>query len=95
MQKGKGRMKKLSPILHLVLTHDWFDMIARGEKRVEYRTRSDHWDRLIGDRKSEITHVRFRRGYSQKTLKFRVDEIDEGRCPIPGWDDIYYRIHFS
>ena len=29
--------------LHLVLKHKWYDMIARGEKKEEYRSISSFW----------------------------------------------------
>lgn len=81
-------------VLHLVLTRHWFDETERGEKSVEYRKMSDQWRRLIWDRRDELTHVRFSRAYSKTTLTFPVERIDIGTCPIPGWDEDYFRIHF-
>jgi hypothetical protein len=26
---------------------------------------------------------------------YKVEKIDVGSCPIDGWDDQYYRIHFK
>lgn len=83
-----------SLVLHLVLTHHWFDEVASGRKSVEYREMSAHWCKQIGCRASEITHVRFSRGYTKTTLTFPVYRIDVGKCPIPGWDGDYFRIHF-
>lgn len=36
------------PVLHLNLTRQWFDMIASGEKKEEYRDLSDHWKKFFG-----------------------------------------------
>lgn len=82
-------------VVHLVLTHHWFDEIKSGRKRVEYRKMSPHWKRLIWDRRKQITHVRFARGYSSETMTFQVDKISQGRCPYDGWDDVYYTISFG
>ena len=81
-------------VLHLVLTRHWFDETERGAKSVEYRKMTDQWRRLIWDRREEITHVRFSRAYSKTTLTFPVEKIDIGECPIPGWGEKYFRIHF-
>lgn len=34
-------------VLHLVLKKKWFDMIARGEKKEEYRKMCDHWKKRL------------------------------------------------
>jgi len=37
-------------ILHLTLERKWFDLIAKGEKKTEYRDYKPHWQsRLIED----------------------------------------------
>jgi hypothetical protein len=81
-------------ILHLVLTGHWYDEAARGAKTIEYRYITQHWLNRIWARRELITHVRFSRGFTKTTQTFRVAKIDIGRCPIPGWDGEYYRIHF-
>ena len=81
--------------LDLVLTFFWFDEIAAGRKNIEYREIKPIWYRRIWKKRDEITHVRFRRGYTSKSLKFKVDFIDIGVCPYDGWNDKYFRIHFS
>jgi hypothetical protein len=49
-------------ILHLTLKKKWFDMIASGEKREEYREIKAYWaDRL---ELKCYDYVRFRNGYS-------------------------------
>ena len=82
-------------VLHLVLTYHWYDETESGRKSVEYRAMTDRWRRQIWDRRDEITHVRFARGYTSTMQTFEVEKIDVGSCPIEGWDDEYYRIHFK
>jgi hypothetical protein len=81
--------------IHLVLTRQWYDLTAAGEKLIEYREMTPRWMRLIYERRDQITHVRFSRAYSKETITRRVHEIDVGPCPIPGWSGQYFRIHFS
>ena len=82
-------------LLHLVLTYHWYDETAHGSKRVEYRAMTPRWRKLIFDKRDEITHVRFARGYTATMQTYEVEKIDVGSCPIDGWNDQYYRIHFS
>jgi len=82
-------------ILHLVLTYYWYDKTESGRKRIEYRNMTDRWRRQIWERRDKITHVRFARGYTSTMQTFAVKKIDVGPCPIEGWDDEYYRIHFQ
>lgn len=86
-----------STILKLPLTHHWYDETASGRKRVEYRVMSDHWKKLIWDKREQFTHVRFQRGFQKpiRQIAFEVERIDVGECPIDGWNDQYYRIHFK
>ena len=66
--------------LHLVLTQHWYDETADGRKLTEYRVMSPHWDRLIWERRNNITHVRFQRGFKKNppTMTFEVEKIDIG-----------------
>ena len=81
--------------LHLVLTYHWYDEIERGTKSIEYRAMTRQWASQIWQRRHEITHVRFARGYTSTMRTFEVEKIDIGGCPIDGWDEQYYRIHFK
>lgn len=84
----------MSTTLDLVLTQHWFDETAAGRKDIEYRALTPHWMRRIIERRDELTHVRFRRGYTTRTLPLRtITLIDIGPCPIPGWAGNYIRIH--
>ena len=80
-------------VIHLVLTHHWFDEMLAGRKDVEYRAMTPHWTRLIWDRRDKITHARFARGYTSNTITRPVWGIDCGRCPYDGWDGVYHRLH--
>lgn len=63
--------------LHLVLKHQWFDMIASGEKHDEYRDRTPYWKKRIWDRRHEIDEIVFHRGYTSETMTKKVVEIVE------------------
>lgn len=61
--------------LHLVLKSKWYDMIASGEKKEEYREMTDYWKKRIWDKRREIESVCFHRGYSPVTITRRVSAI--------------------
>ncbi|MCP5019741.1 MAG: ASCH domain-containing protein [Ketobacter sp.] len=65
-------------ILHLTLKRKWFDLIASGEKRYEYREDKQYWrTRLLCEcgnfRKFDI--IRFRNGYSKDARQIDVEFI--------------------
>jgi len=82
------------PTLHLNLKRQWFDMIASGEKREEYRAISPYWNRVFGSYvriKGKNYHpsdvvVCFSNGYAkdrpQVRVKLRDLRVREGR---PEW----------
>jgi len=51
-------MRTTDKTIHLVLTHYWYDKIAAGQKRTEYRKKSPQWMKRIWECPKEITHVR-------------------------------------
>lgn len=85
-------MKELNDTLHLVLKGKWYDMIASGTKKVEYRRICDYWNsRLLAiDEKDRIVYrsynsVIFHRGYTSTIMKWEVDRITVGYgCPCLG-----------
>jgi ASC-1-like (ASCH) protein len=79
--------------LHLVLTHHWFDEIAAGRKKVEYRKHSALWRKRIIQ--AQPRTVVFHRAYTRKTLAATVVRIDIGPCHYEGWPGDYIRIHFE
>jgi hypothetical protein len=84
-----------SLVIHLVLTHHWFDEMAAGRKDIEYRSTTPHWTRLIWDRRDKITHASFSRGYTAHTITRSVLAVDRGPCPYDTWDDEYFRLHLG
>ena len=46
-----GPRKEQGPALHLVVRRRWFEEIASGRKRIEYRRRCAHWDRRLSGRR--------------------------------------------
>lgn len=67
-------------ILSLVLKGKWYDMIASGEKREEYRDDKPYWNtrisRWFNEGMAKVHHVvAFSRGYARPTMFFRVDAL--------------------
>ena len=67
-------------ILHLTLKKKWFDMIASGEKKEEYREMKPYWQaRLVKDgywfsqAVKDFDVIRFRLGYAKNapTIDFK------------------------
>jgi uncharacterized phage protein (TIGR01671 family) len=75
-------------ILDLPLKKGWYEMIESGEKREEYRECKDYWYRRLIDRDNlrakPYTHVRFRYGYTKRTMLFEIDNITIG-VGNPDW----------
>jgi len=75
-------MKK---ILHLTLKKEWFDLIASGKKKVEYREVKRHWvHRLLhaGLAVRMFDEVHFRNGYNNGSPFMRVE-----------WKDMNYEMY--
>lgn len=79
--------------LHLVLKHKWYDMIASGEKKVEYRDLKDYYRKKFYNK--NYTHVVFHKGYTNETMTFRIEGIGIGEGK-PEWgaepDKNYFKI---
>ena len=64
-------------ILDLVLKKKWFDMIKDGDKREEYREIKPYWQKRLfekdGTTPKSYTHVKFRYGYTKKSVLFRIE----------------------
>ncbi len=67
------------PVLPLILTHRWYDKIASGEKRYEYREIKPFWTKRLFAK--DYTAVRFHRGYTATTMEFELLGIDETTEP--------------
>ena len=63
--------------LHLTLKKKWFDMIAAGIKKEEYREIKTFWSRRLNHK---FTHVCFSNGYGPDVPKmtFELKEILRG-----------------
>lgn len=75
--------------LHLTLKKEWFDLIASGEKKEEYREIKSYWLKRFTDQGSSFRHwdiVAFRNGYAKESpiiyCVFKGIEIGTGN---PKW----------
>lgn len=89
-------------VLHLTLKRKWYDMIASGEKKEEYREEKPYWDvrirnwidRLLFGRKGYQV-VAFSLGYAKPDMFFRAYLWQVGfpivvihrECPHAEWGE--------
>ena len=88
-------------ILDLVLKHKWYDMIASGEKKEEYREfKTFYINRLIDRDKETVSNpfaykhydaVRFHRGYTSTTILLECKGIEIGKGN-PEWGAPDYNV---
>lgn len=84
-------------ILHLSVSKQWFDMIASGEKKEEYRKIKKYWKKRLFNIVSDngavcrysskpFTHVSFTNGYGddKPRIEKKIERITIGR-PRKGW----------
>ena len=64
-------------ILHLPLMAKWYEMIERGEKLEEYRENKPYWQKRLLSNTYDT--VKFRYGYTTRTMTFRIKKIRFGR----------------
>ena len=75
-------------ILDLPLKKEWYNMIECGNKREEYRVIKQHWlkrlaifdnnNKVLSLNPNHYTHVRFRYGYTKRTMLFKIIDISIG-----------------
>lgn len=80
-------------ILDLPLKKEWYDLIESGVKKEEYREIKPYWCKRFlnldkplfshrnGYQDANVkgyTHVRFRYGYTKRTMTYKIDEITIG-----------------
>lgn len=58
-------------VLHLTLKREWFDMIASGQKREEYREMKPYWHKRLNKERFDAIH--FRNGYSRDARAMTVE----------------------
>lgn len=68
--QGPGAARR---ILHLTLHRRWFDAIARGEKKAEYRLLKPYWAKRLDGR--EYDEIHFRNGYASDAPFMRVEWV--------------------
>jgi len=78
-------------ILHLTLKKKWFDMIASGEKKEEYREIKPYWiKRMHFDiwNTKPFDYIEFKNGYGKNAPKIRLEcnKIEIGKAK-PEWSD--------
>lgn len=88
----------MSKTLHLTLKKKWFDMIASGEKKEEYREIKDYWTKRLLHTDLSLNPywlVQFRNGYSKDaptiTLVCKGISISEGN---PKWGAVEFQKYF-
>jgi len=80
--------------LHLTLKKKWYDMIASGEKKEEYRENKQYWrtrlqrNSSLGMITKEFDVVVFKNGYSKNapTIKVECKGVSTGKAK-PEWSD--------
>ena len=86
----------MSKVLHLTLKKKWFDMIASGEKKEEYREIKEYWEIRLGlsdlieyPENYNFTHVVARNGYQKNAPKinWETGRIKIGK-PNPAWCEL-------
>ena len=56
--------------LYLIVVKQVWDRIVKGEKTIEYRERTDYWDKRINGR--EYQYMRITNGYGNLTRPYRL-----------------------
>jgi hypothetical protein len=57
-------------VLHLNLRCEYFDAIAEGTKRIEYRDRTEYWATRLEGREYDV--VEFRNGYATRAPVLQI-----------------------
>lgn len=71
-------------VLHLTLKKKWFDMIASGEKKEEYREIKPYWNLRLSRKSYDA--IQFRNGYAKNSPKMLVElKAIESGLGIVGW----------
>ena len=68
--KLKDDIAQSGNTLYLIVVKEVWDRIVSGDKTIEYRERTDYWDKRIGDR--EYTYMRITNGYGNLTRPYRL-----------------------
>lgn len=60
---------KMTRILHLTLMKKWFDLIAAGKKKIEYREIKPYWIKRLS---KDYDEIHFKNGYNKDCPFMRV-----------------------
>lgn len=63
-------------VLDLPLKKEWYEMIESSVKKEEYREIKPYWTKRF--EKNEYTHIRFRYGYTKRTMMFELADLSKG-----------------
>jgi ASC-1-like (ASCH) protein len=77
-------------ILHLNLKGEFFDLIARGLKKTEYRECTSYWRRRLEVRDYDV--IRFRNGYATKAPVMDVQYVTKGFRVVDGKKEYAIRL---
>lgn len=91
----KNKLAMTQRILRLPLKKRWYDMIASGVKKEEYRTIKEYWVTRLKDKSlinpqpfKQFDLIEFKNGYGKNvpTMLFECEGIDIGPA-VPEWSD--------
>ena len=68
--KLKDDIAQSGDTLYLIVVKEVWNKIVLGDKRIEYRERTDYWDKRILDR--HYDYVRITNGYGNDTRPYRL-----------------------
>lgn len=68
----KGHPRSAGDTVHLILKFQYWDQIADGTKRQEYRDNTPYWRKRILGRKFVVLH----RGYTAHAIMFHIAKTD-------------------
>lgn len=72
------KLEQMGKTFHLNLKKKWFDMIASGEKKEEYRDNTDYWAKRLLDKHRdgiEFDTITFSNGYSRDRRQMVVEFV--------------------
>lgn len=83
-------------MLTFTIKRNWFEMIASGEKKEEYRAANSYYDSRLMKYKNEPIWVALRNGYrnDSDTLYCRVVPVRE-TAARPEWGGVPGKMHWS
>ena len=67
---GKLKDNRAKDTLYLIVVKEVWDRIVSGEKLIEYRERTDYWDKRIHNR--EYKYLKITNGYGNETRPYRL-----------------------